>query len=109
MVQAQIHASVIVWKQNASRTSIRLRYDPDLACCKLVRAENPKVVPNRCHIRFHVIMGQITPITARMPLNQTNRMDFVVITERHGCSGDDNLSEFKKRHGDGLTPAPWVA
>ena len=109
MVQAQIHVSVIVWQQNASRASIRLRYDPDLASRKLVRAENSKVVPNRCHIRFHVIMGQVTPITTRMSPNQINWMDFIVITERHGCSGDDNLSEFKKRHGNALTTEPWAA
>ena len=66
-------------------------------------------MPYRCHIRFHVIVGQITPITARMSPNQIYRMDFIVITERHGCSGDDNLSEFKKRHGDALTPVPWAA
>ena len=64
-----MHDSVIGWKQNASRTSISLRYDPDLASRKFVRAENSKGVSYRRHICFHVNMGQVTPITARMSPN----------------------------------------
>ena len=63
---------------------------------------------NRVYVRIHIVTVQVTPISARMSPHQTNRIDIVAITEGHGCSGDDNLSEFKKRHGDVLTLEPWA-
>jgi len=95
MVQTQTHTSVIIWKQNARRTSICLRYDPDLARWKLVRTENPKAMPNRIDVRFHVLAVQVTPITARMSPHQISRIHTVDLTESQRRSGDDHLPKLK--------------
>jgi hypothetical protein len=53
------------------------------------------------HVRIDILAVQVSPITACMPPNKINRMDFVDLTERHGRWGDDHLSKFKERHVTG--------